>query len=86
MEGCQIEGNGTAYIAKGLGLNKTLQYLYLNGNKVNYQGALVLAKVLNKENVSLRNMVLYNNQLNEADKTVIKRMGGDRISIHNPLN
>ncbi len=81
-----IEDEGAEFIATALKSNKTLQYLYLNNNSINYHGLHKLAQTLEQDNKTLKSLVVYNNFVTEEKaKDNLKRLGGDRISVFNPL-
>jgi hypothetical protein len=63
-----------------------LEYIYLNNNRISYQGLLKLAKILKNDNKTLKSLIIYGNLVtDEHAKETLKNLGGDRISVYNPL-
>jgi hypothetical protein len=81
-----IEDEGAEFFATALRINKSLEYLYLNNNNLNYPGLHKLVETL-QVNTSLKSLIVYNNSVSEEQaKDDLKRLGGDRISVYNPLS
>lgn len=81
-----IEDEGAEFLATSLKSNKTLQYLYLNNNRIKYKGLHKLGSILEKDNKTIKSLIIYNNVVAEEQaKENLKRLGEDRISVYNPL-
>ena len=86
MEGNQIEDEGAEYIAQGLKRNKTLEYIYLNGNRIGNNGAFKIANELVNNNITVKGVIMFNNLIGESQKEELKKMCGNRLCLFNPLS